>query len=136
MAEVERQWRPAAVDGACQPWKWLHSGDRLLKADALDHDADHDLLGPLDPAWDLAGAALELRYPRAARRRLLAAAVPPGQSLPTAGLLRFCTLCHLAFHLGAAGMAQAAFAPGSDEWLRHDHALRRRKRDLRRLLQL
>lgn len=136
MAEVERQWRPAAVDGACQPWKWLRSGDRLLKADALDHDADHDLLGPLDPAWDLAGAALELRYPKAAHRRLLAAAVPPGQSPPTAGLLRFCALCHLAFHLGAAGMAQAAFAPGSDEWLRHEHALRRRERDLRRLLQL
>ena len=35
-------------------------GGRIEKADALDHHADHSLVGCQDALWDVAGAELEL----------------------------------------------------------------------------
>lgn len=52
---------PAAVDGRMHAWEWVRAHDgRLLKCDAVDHCAGHDLIGCQDIAWDVAGAAVEL----------------------------------------------------------------------------
>lgn len=52
--------RAIHVDARLHRWEWLALPDgRLLKADALDHSAGHDLIGCQDVAWDIAGAAVE-----------------------------------------------------------------------------
>jgi hypothetical protein len=62
LAELERSARPVAVDGKLQRWEWLVRADgTIVKADALDHHADHGLAGCQDALWDVAGAAVELR---------------------------------------------------------------------------
>src|SRR5690606_9445589 len=56
--------RPAesvVVDGRLQPIEWIDAGDRFAKVDALDHGDGIRLPGPIDAAWDIAGAAVELR---------------------------------------------------------------------------
>lgn len=58
--EVARTARPVAIDGKLQAWEWLVlPGGRIEKADALDHHADHALVGCQDALWDVAGAELE-----------------------------------------------------------------------------
>ena len=122
IAGVQADWRSCATDAACQPWKWLWNGRAFMKADALDHDADHDLLGPLDPAWDLASAVTEMGYDAAETQRLLVASAPCGSLAAREALLRFCLVCYPAFRLGASHLAQSRFATGSAEWRRHGKA--------------
>ena len=50
---------PVDTDNRLHPWEWLAGDDGFLKADALDHSAGHDLVGPQDIAWDIAGATIE-----------------------------------------------------------------------------
>lgn len=53
--------RPVHVDGRLHAWEWLTTADgQLLKTDAVDHSAAHDLIGCQDIAWDIAGARVEL----------------------------------------------------------------------------
>ncbi|ONG53562.1 hypothetical protein BKE38_11755 [Pseudoroseomonas deserti] len=100
--------RPCRTDGRMQPWEWLHRADgRLLKADALDHHAAHDLVGCQDIAWDVAGAELELGLDG---DRLLAA-LEERLGWPQHGaLLDFHRRCYPAFQLGARAMAAASHA--------------------------
>ena len=53
----EPRLRRIETDNRLHAWEWLALPDgRLLKADALDHHAAHDLVGCQDVAWDIAGA--------------------------------------------------------------------------------
>ena len=53
--------RRVETDNRLHAWEWLHTPDgRLLKTDALDHHAGHDLIGCQDITWDIAGATVEL----------------------------------------------------------------------------
>jgi hypothetical protein len=98
-----------AIDGRMECAEWLQLPDgTVLKADALDHDADHDLIGPQDIAWDVAGAVLELGLDEAA---LVAALARAGVTVD-AGLLRFLKPCYLAYRIGHAD--RAAQSAGSD----------------------
>ncbi|WP_419899114.1 hypothetical protein [Roseomonas sp. USHLN139] len=100
--------RPCRTDGRMQAWEWLHLADgRLLKADALDHHAAHDLVGCQDIAWDVAGAEIELGLDG---DRLLAALAGRLERRPAPALLDFHRLCYPAFQLGARAMAAAAHA--------------------------
>jgi hypothetical protein len=48
------------TDNRLHAWEWIVSPDgKILKTDALDHSAAHDLIGCQDIAWDIAGAAVE-----------------------------------------------------------------------------
>lgn len=48
-------------DGRMQPWEWIRSRDgRITKVDALDHGDGLRLPGPVDAAWDIAAASVEL----------------------------------------------------------------------------
>lgn len=87
--------RPTHVDGRLHAWEWLRAADgRVLKLDGLDHSCGHDLIGPQDVAWDVAGAAVELelsaRAAEALRRRVGA----------DAGLTGFFRIAYPAFQAG------------------------------------
>ena len=60
------------ADGRMQPHEWILCTDgRLLKVDAVSHGDDHFFPGPVDVAWDLAGAIVEWNMPAFASRALL-----------------------------------------------------------------
>jgi hypothetical protein len=61
LPEIVALERPVLTDNKMHAWEWLVTSlGEILKADALDHHRSNDLVGPQDPAWDLAGAAVEL----------------------------------------------------------------------------
>ncbi|BDG07474.1 hypothetical protein [Anaeromyxobacter paludicola] len=96
--------RPIEVDGKLQPWEWLVAGDgRLLKADAVDHCAAHDLVGCQDLLWDVAGAEAELALSRGELGELLGRLRAAG-ARPEAHLA-FYRLAYRAFQLGRARLA-------------------------------
>jgi hypothetical protein len=92
------------IDGRLHAWEWLVIGDRLLKADAYDHHAAHDLVGCQDLTWDFAGAELELGLSRAESARLAAVLASHGLR-PHPELLSFMRLAYIAFQLGRHALA-------------------------------
>ena len=63
--------RRVQTDDRLQPWEWLRAPDgRMVKADATDHCAAHDLIGCQDIAWDVAGALSEFDLDADAADRL------------------------------------------------------------------
>lgn len=106
---------PIATDNRLDPHEWLRLPDgRLLKADALDHHAGHDLIGCQDMAWDVAGAGVELGLPPRAARAL-AAAVGEAAGRPVdRELTDFLTTAYLAFRLGQTTLAADGPATGAD----------------------
>ena len=54
------------------PYEWIAApGAPPLKLDATAHGDDHLFPGPVDVAWDLAGAIVEWRMSASARRIFL-----------------------------------------------------------------
>jgi hypothetical protein len=109
----EPRLRRIETDNRLQAWEWLALPDgRLLKADALDHHAAHDLVGCQDAAWDVAGAVCELGL-EGERGALLAAVgreSGPGSAVDP-GLVALLAPCYLAFQFGACSMAAQVAAP-------------------------
>ncbi|MDJ0389986.1 hypothetical protein QMO56_17905 [Roseomonas sp. E05] len=133
LPRLERRLRRAAGDNRLHSWEWLVLPDgRLLKADALDHHAAHDLIGCQDLAWDLVGAEVELGLDSG----MLAAAVATeaGHAADPA-LLDGYRPCYLAFQLGAASMAAAACQDMPEEAARLAAAAARYAGLLRRLIE-
>jgi hypothetical protein len=105
-AHLEARVRRIATDNRCDRHEWLRTADgRLLKADALDHDAAHDLIGAQDLAWDVAGFAAEWRLSGAETARLAGMVGEAAGGEVDGQLLDFLFPCYLAFRLGAAQMA-------------------------------
>lgn len=98
--------RPVHVDARLHRWEWLTTADgQLIKTDALDHSAGHDLVGCQDVAWDVAGARLELGLD-AAETALLGAAVAGVCDRPVdAALLDFYAVAYPAFQAGLWSLA-------------------------------
>jgi hypothetical protein len=133
LPEVARQARPVEVDGKMQRWEWLVLPDgRLLKADAVDHHAAHDLGGCQDALWDVAGAELELGLSSGEALRLAEAARAVGPGADPA-LLPFYRTCLAALEVGRWWFA-ARSAPTPAERGRCDGALARYRRALGREL--
>jgi hypothetical protein len=117
--EVERWVYP---DARLAPHEWLVSRTgELIKLDAVDHGDDHFFPGPCDPAWDLAGAIIELELSDgeavelldAYRRRTgdaIAARVPAHQ------------IAYAAARVGSLSMAAASAEPLERERLVRDGA--------------
>jgi hypothetical protein len=111
LARLEAGLRRVVTDNRLQAWEWLVLPDgRLLKADALDHHAGHDLVGCQDIAWDLAGAAVELELSVAEAARLGTVVAAGCGRAAAPGLLALLRPCYLAFRLGQDSMAADAMA--------------------------
>ena len=106
---LQSEVRPVFLDGRLHLWEWLRIDGRLLKTDALDHCEGHDLVGPQDIAWDVAGAAVEFDLDAVGVRRLLDA-MPPA-TRPSTELVAFMRVCYLGFQLGLWSFA----APQDDK---------------------
>jgi len=106
--------RPVVTDNRMAAHEWLRlPGDRLLKADALDHHQGHDLIGCQDIAWDVAGAAVELDLAADEVEQLRSRLdVSPA-------LLDFYRIAYRAFRLGAHRMSAASLAYWTEEQRRH-----------------
>lgn len=64
--------RPVYPDCRMLPHEWLMTpNSQVLKTDAVGHAEGHQLPGPADIAWDLAGAIVEWNLPAAAEDLLL-----------------------------------------------------------------
>lgn len=115
LPELERRTRRIEIDGRLHAWEWLvRPGGGLVKADALDHCAAHDLVGCQDLAWDLAGAACELGLAEEERDRLAAIALGLAGRPRDPELLAFLRICYLAFQLGRCALAIGAGGPAED----------------------
>jgi hypothetical protein len=100
---LEARCRPMATDNRCDLHEWLRTPDgRLLKADALDHDAGHDLIGPQDLAWDVAGVIAEFDLSADAAGAFIDDVARLAGIDSDRELLNFLRPCYLAFRLGLA----------------------------------
>jgi hypothetical protein len=109
LAALEARVRRIATDNRCDRHEWLRLGDgRVLKADALDHDAAHELIGAQDIAWDVAGTIAEWDLSAGEADRLVAITGEAAGHPVDRDLLAFLTPCCLAFRLGAAHLAAAS----------------------------
>lgn len=54
------------ADARLAPREWIRSATGLTKVDAIDHGNDIRYPGPVDPAWDVAGLAIEFNLDSAA----------------------------------------------------------------------
>jgi hypothetical protein len=125
LAEIARLERPVLTDNKMHTWEWLVTPEgKILKADALDHHRANDLVGPQDPAWDLAAAAVELDLGDA-ELALLADAVARRGSVPRAEpvQLGFYTVAYLSFQVGRHTLAAEALehsAPAESAGMRSE----------------
>ena len=101
---LSRALRRIETDNRMHAWEWLAAGTLILKTDAVDHHAAHDLVGCQDLAWDLAGAAVEFELSNDEVARLIARC----GRVPDPALLCFSRLCYLAFELGRCHEAMTA----------------------------
>ncbi len=112
---LEALARPVLTDNRMHAWEWLLTRDgRIVKTDAVDHHASNDLVGAQDPAWDLAGAIVELSFAGEERARFLEAAARRGVR-PTPEQLSFYMVTYLAFQMGWHLMAAQAVGWDAEE---------------------
>ena len=121
--------RRVMTDNRMHAAEWLVlPGGKLVKTDGADHARGHDLVGPQDIAWDVAGAQVELAFDEEETSRV-AALVDEGAARPVEPeLVSFFRPCYCAFQLGSARMAQS----GADatEAARFEEAAARYRRAL------
>jgi hypothetical protein len=108
-AELERRVHRVEIDGRLHAWEWLVRDDGvLIKTDALDHHAAHDLIGCQDLTWDLAGATVELGLSAVEAQRLATIAGEAAGCVIDPELLAFMRPCYLAFQLGRHALAASS----------------------------
>ncbi len=115
LAALAQRARPVETDNRLHAWEWLVAPDgRLIKCDALDHHAGHDLVGCQDIAWDVVGAAVELELPGPARARLRTVVEAEAGRALDPRLLALFAPCYLAFQLSWHAMAADAADAAAD----------------------
>jgi len=106
LSRIEQAVRPVETDSRMHRWEWLVLPDgRLLKTDAIDHHAAHDLIGCQDVAWDIAGACVELSLSGREARGLRAIVQREAGYEVSPELIEFMQICYPAFQLGYYTMA-------------------------------
>jgi hypothetical protein len=116
--------------------EWMRSADgRLLKSDALDHHAGHDLIGCQDMAWDIAGAISEFDLDDGQAEALIAAAECSASRPVDRELLSFYRLAYAAFRLGQLRLGAEMTASDSAEVQRLNDSGARFEAKLHQLLQ-
>ena len=117
---------PVQTDNRCDAHEWLRLPDgHILKADALDHHASHDLIGCQDIAWDVAGLSAEFDMREDQTEELIARLDRLSDRPVDRELLAFLTPCYLAFRLASAMLAADSLSGHSLEADRNRAAARR-----------
>jgi hypothetical protein len=128
--------RRAQTDNRLDAHEWLVTPEgRLVKTDAIDHCATHDLVGCQDIAWDIVGATVELGLQPAEAALLRREAAEASGRAVHEELVAFYLSCYLAFHCGAAVEGARALA-GSAEAVRLEALAGRYATALARSLEL
>ncbi|MDK4702224.1 hypothetical protein PH562_08205 [Rhizobium sp. CNPSo 4062] len=98
--------RRTDTDNRLHRWEWVRRQDgRLMKTDALDHNASHDLIGCQDVAWDVAGACVEFDLSKAQRPHLAQiVATQTGRDVRK-DVLDVFEACYLGFQIGLWSLA-------------------------------
>jgi hypothetical protein len=134
LAGLQSSGRYIETDNRLHVWEWLRLPDgSILKADAVDHHAGHDLVGCQDVAWDIAGASFELTLSPGEQADLILGVERLSGLAVDRGRVRFMTLCYPAFQLGYYREA-AASSTQADETARLRAAADRYSASLRDLL--
>jgi hypothetical protein len=102
------------VDGRMLPHEWLRIGPGFLKTDGVDHHDDHFWPGMQDPAWDLAGAAVEFALGREACSHLVRSYVRASGDATVGKRLPFYRVAYLAWRVGYATLAAETLAGTED----------------------
>jgi hypothetical protein len=101
LADLQSQAQRIETDNRLQAWEWLVLPDgSILKADAVDHHAGHDLVGCQHVAWDIAGASVEFTLSAGEQADLIGAIEQGFGFAVDRTQVRFATLCYSAFQLG------------------------------------
>jgi hypothetical protein len=96
---------PVIADGRLLPHEWLVTpGGAWVKVDGVDHGDDHLYPGPVDVAWDLAGAAVEWRLDADGTQALLDR-FRYASGHDASGRLAAYERAYLCFRLGVTAMA-------------------------------
>jgi hypothetical protein len=133
--QISRRARHVLTDNRTHAWEWLVLPDgRVLKCDALDHHAGHDLVGAQDIAWDVAGASVELELGEAEVARVVDHIGRRAGARAAPGHLGFFTDAYLAFQMGAFTLAQEQTQDAA-ELVRLREAARRYSERLRRRIE-
>lgn len=124
---LESKVRRIDSDNRLHTWEWIRSDEgQLIKADALDHSAGHDLVGAQDVTWDIAGAVVEHELSESETDELCRlVGERRGQPIDP-GLLAVLKISYLAFQLGLWTTAAEA-AVGAEQARLADFSLRYRR---------
>ncbi|MBY5548107.1 hypothetical protein HFO61_15030 [Rhizobium leguminosarum] len=124
--------RRVDTDNRLHLWEWLTSTTGgIIKTDALDHNAAHDLIGCQDIAWDVAGACVEFELSNKERNRLVGLVGREADCDLRDDVLKFFEACYLGFQIGLWSQAKASIDGAETARIE-----RTTKRYLDRLLQL
>lgn len=116
VATLEGAVSRAETDNRLHLWEWLRLPDgRVLKTDAVDHSAAHDLIGCQDVAWDVAGAVTELELSADEEAELHARLQAKSGRAIDGELSALLGLCYLAFQLGYCTLAAQSLAGFPEE---------------------
>ncbi len=108
--------RPVIADARMMPYEWRRSCGGVKKLDAAVHGDNHFFPGPVDCAWDLAGAIVEWQMNAAQCEGFLACYRRLSGDHAEHRIAEY-VIAYCAFQAGYAEMAAAAMA-GTEEELR------------------
>ncbi|MBB4195670.1 hypothetical protein GGE45_005731 [Rhizobium aethiopicum] len=101
--------RRVDTDNRLHRWEWLTTTTgRIVKTDALDHNAAHDLIGCQDIAWDVVGACVEFELSSKERDRLADLVRREADCHLRDDVLNFFEPCYLGFQIGLWSQARAS----------------------------
>ncbi|WP_042118725.1 hypothetical protein [Rhizobium etli] len=101
--------RRVDTDNRLHPWEWLTTtAGRIMKTDALDHNAAHDLIGCQDIAWDVVGACVEFELSSKERDCLADLVGREADCDLRDDVLKFFEACYLGFQIGLWSQARAS----------------------------
>jgi hypothetical protein len=136
LPSLEGHVRRVRTDNRLHAWEWLRMPDgRLIKTDALDHHAAHDLIGCQDAAWDIVGAKIEFELSDGEFAELCRVFEKATQAPVSRDLVAFYEVCYAAFQLGHWSLAAESLVGFPGEALRTRAAADRYGRKLREILQ-
>jgi hypothetical protein len=136
LPQLERRIRRVRTDNRLHAWEWLQAPDgRLIKTDALDHHAAHDLVGCQDAAWDIAGAGIEFDLTADEFSELCRVFESAAQRPVSRDLLAFYEICYAAFQFGHWSLAGESLPTFPAEALRIRAAVDRYRSRLRQAVE-